>query len=97
MKHPYGECSYCDNGNEHPDDEPRKEQSRALHLYYEVPFRGKTLNVDDVWDAFDMRPRLAAAFKYLVRAGKKPNETYAKDLSKAIDYIRREIEANRNT
>lgn len=35
---------------------------------------------------------LGSAFKYLVRAGKKPNEPQIRDLKKAADYILIEIE-----
>lgn len=40
---------------------------------------------------------LGNAFKYLVRAGKKPNEPQIRDLEKAVDYINMEIgEMKRN-
>lgn len=49
--------------------------------------------VIEVWDiirAWDLSAPSAFALKYLLRAGKKAEETELKDINKAIDCLRRE-------
>lgn len=50
------------------------------------------LEAIDVIEAYDLNFSLGSAVKYLLRAGKKPGESAIEDLSKAIWYIQREID-----
>jgi hypothetical protein len=50
---------------------------------------------DTVIHDFDLNFRLGNAFKYIVRAGKK--EDARKDLEKAIEYLKMELECYEST
>lgn len=51
----------------------------------------------DVIEGWGLGFRLGNAVKYLARAGRKPGQPASKDLAKAIQYIRREINALNGT
>lgn len=53
-------------------------------------YKAKGVETIDVIEAFDLNFNLGNVVKYIVRAGKKDNEV--KDLKKALNYIKREIE-----
>ena len=50
------------------------------------------MEVIDVIEAYELNFALGSAVKYILRAGKKPSESSLEDLSKAIWYLQREIE-----
>lgn len=48
--------------------------------------------VIDIINAFNLNFELGNALKYIIRAGKKPDQSKVQDLQKAIFYLREEIE-----
>lgn len=49
-------------------------------------------DVHDIVEAWGIeRPLVAAALKYVIRAGRKPGEARSKDLAKACEVLQREI------
>lgn len=48
-------------------------------------------DVIDFAQAYDLNYCRGAILKYIVRAGKKPNNPELQDLRKALDYLQREI------
>ena len=59
-------------------------------------YKGNGMKAIDVIEAYDLNFSLGSAIKYILRAGSKPNESLEEDLSKAIWYLKREIERNTN-
>ena len=55
-------------------------------------YQSENIEAIDVIEAFDLNFSLGSAVKYILRAGKKPNEARADDLKKAIWYLNREVE-----
>ena len=49
----------------------------------------------DVIEAYNLNFSLGSAIKYILRAGKKPNETSKEDLKKAIWYLQREAQRHK--
>jgi hypothetical protein len=64
---------------------------RATYLHYE---NGKGYDVIDFIKDYNLNFNRGNIIKYVCRAGKKDNEL--KDLEKAADYLKREIEYIRN-
>lgn len=64
---------------------------RATYLHYE---NGKGYDVIDFIRDYALNFNRGNCIKYLVRAGKKEDEI--KDLEKALDYLKREIDYLRN-
>ena len=60
---------------------------RATQLHYE---NGKGYDIIDVCKDYALNFNRGNILKYVARAGKKDNEL--KDLRKALDYLKREIE-----
>lgn len=52
-------------------------------------YQGKTIEVIDIIEDFDLNFNLGNAIKYILRAGKKGG--YQEDLNKAVWYLNREI------
>lgn len=73
--------------------EPFVAGERHVPAYYR-PRRPLAPDADplDIAAAFDLDPASAWALKYLLRAGRKPGEPGAKDLTKALECIQRRIE-----
>ena len=57
-------------------------------------YQSENMEAIDVIEAYDLNFSLGSALKYILRAGKKPNEKSSEDLKKAIWYLQREIERN---
>jgi hypothetical protein len=55
-------------------------------------YQGKTMEVSDIIEDFDLNFNLGNVLKYVLRAGKKDSDTYTVDLQKAITYLQREID-----
>lgn len=54
---------------------------------------GKTgMQVWDVTEEFDLNFIVGSAVSYLLRAGKKPGNTYRQEIEKAIAFLQRELE-----
>ena len=49
----------------------------------------------DVIESYKLNFYLVSALKYILRAGKKPEEQMEEDLKKAIWYLQREIDRKR--
>lgn len=77
---------------------PFRPGARHIPSYYR-PRRPLPPDADplDIADAFDLDPASAWALKYLLRAGRKPNEPAAKDLTKALECIQRRLEQVRGS
>jgi hypothetical protein len=52
----------------------------------------RKIDVIDFCNAYQLNFNKGNVVKYLARAGKKPNEPELKDLEKALDYLKREID-----
>jgi len=50
--------------------------------------------VIDIINAYDLNFELGNALKYIIRAGKKPDQSKIQDLKKAIWYLQHEISKN---
>jgi len=57
-------------------------------------YQAKNMEAIEVIEAYNLNFSLGSAIKYILRAGKKPNEETIEDLKKAIWYLNREIERN---
>lgn len=57
--------------------------------------KGKRWTVDKFIFKMGLGFRLGNAIKYIARAGKKSPDTYIQDLTKAIDYLEREIKQHK--
>lgn len=57
-------------------------------IYYESK---EGFDVIDFAQAYDLNYCRGAILKYIVRAGKKPNNPELQDLRKAMDYLSREL------
>lgn len=55
-------------------------------------YQSDKIEAIEVIEAFDLNFSLGSAVKYILRAGRKPNEARADDLKKAIWYLKREME-----
>lgn len=55
-------------------------------------YQAENMEAIDVIEAYNLNFSLGSALKYILRAGKKPNEKTSEDLKKAIWYLQREIE-----
>lgn len=66
-----------------------KNKMRSTNMYYEAE---GNFDVIDFAQQFNINYCRGAIIKYLVRAGKKPNNPELQDLRKALDYLQREIE-----
>jgi len=64
---------------------------KATYLHYD---NGKDYDVIDIIKDYQLNFNKGNIIKYICRAGKKDNEL--KDLEKALDYLKREIEYLRN-
>ncbi len=64
---------------------------KATYLHYD---NGKDYDVIDIIKDYQLNFNKGNIIKYICRAGKKDNEI--KDLEKALDYLKREIEYLRN-
>ncbi len=53
--------------------------------------QGSPYEAIKIIEHYDLRFSLGNALKYLLRAGKKPGESYVKDLKKAVVYLQFEI------
>jgi hypothetical protein len=62
---------------------------RGNKIYYES---NKEYDVIDIATHFDLNFFRFNVFKYIVRAGKKPDNSELQDLYKALDYLQREIQ-----
>jgi len=60
---------------------------KATYLHYD---NGKNYDVIDIIKDYQLNFNKGNIIKYICRAGKKDNEI--KDLEKALDYLKREIE-----
>lgn len=60
---------------------------KATYLHYD---NGKDYDVIDIIKDYNLNFNRGNIIKYVCRAGKKDNEL--KDLEKALDYLKREIE-----
>jgi len=60
---------------------------KATYLHYD---NGKDYDVIDIIKDYQLNFNKGNIIKYICRAGKKDNEI--KDLEKALDYLKREIE-----
>lgn len=94
----------CENINDLVDSIVNKRCSEVFNEEYELVnkpnhYLGKNgLYADDVIEAFGFGTgfRLGNAIKYIIRAGKKPGESAAQDLEKAVTYIQKHIETIKN-
>ncbi len=81
---------------EEGDHEPFERGRRFVPEYYRPRRRNSRIAHDadpsDIGDAYRLRPLRSIAIKYLVRAGYKPGQSAAKDLTKALEVIQRELE-----
>lgn len=66
-----------------------KEEEQIRPDYY----KGKDIEVWDIWDEFDLDRYQALIVKYAVRAGEK--ESYVEDMKKIITYANRAIRNRR--
>jgi len=55
-------------------------------------YRNGNIDVIDVTNYFNMNFNLGNVLKYIVRAGKKNPQKHLEDLTKAKEYLEREIE-----
>mgnify|MGYP001243981815 CR=1 FL=1 len=55
-------------------------------------YQSENIEAIDVIEAFNLNFSLGSAVKYILRAGRKPNEARTDDLKKAIWYLKREME-----
>lgn len=55
-------------------------------------YQSSSIEAIEVIEAFNLNFSLGSAVKYILRAGKKPNEGRKDDLKKAIWYLKREME-----
>jgi len=60
--------------------------------YKKANHYGERPDVIDFNTKYDLNFNLGSAVKYIARAGKKSNESKEKDLNKAIDCIKRELD-----
>ena len=65
-----------------------------MHNLEQVNHYGERPDVIDFNKKYDLNFNLGSAVKYIARAGKKANESKKKDLIKAIDCIKRELDTN---
>ena len=65
-----------------------------MHNLEQVNHYGERPDVIDFNTKYDLNFNLGSAVKYIARAGKKANESKEKDLNKAIDCIKREMDTN---
>jgi len=63
-----------------------------MHSLEEPNHYGERPDVIDFNTKYDLNFNLGSAVKYIARAGKKSNESKEKDLNKAIDCIKRELD-----
>lgn len=79
-----------------PDHAPFERGRRFVPEYYRPRRANRNISADadpsDIGEAYDLRPLRSIAIKYLVRAGRKPGQSAAKDLTKALEVIQRELE-----
>lgn len=54
-------------------------------------YQGVNMEAIDVIEQYNLNFSLGSALKYILRAGKKPNEKASEDLKKAVWYLQREI------
>lgn len=60
-------------------------------------YKGRNgLYAQDVIEAFDLNFSLGSALKYILRAGKKPGESFEEDLRKAIAFLERDIQRDKS-
>ena len=55
------------------------------------PLIDENVDVEDMLYVFVDCPRIAEAIRHLIRAGRKPGEPRAKDISKAMEFLQREL------
>ena len=55
-------------------------------------YQSEKMETIDVIEAYNLNFSLGSAIKYILRAGKKPNEKTSEDLKKAIWYLQREVQ-----
>ena len=65
-----------------------------MHNLEQVNHYGERPDVMDFNTKYDLNFKLGSAVKYIARAGKKLGESKEKDLIKAIDCIKRELDTN---
>lgn len=74
---------------------PFKSGERFVPSYYRPlrpgPYIGEGADAIDVAQAWGLPFELAMAVGYLLRAGRKPGESEAKDLTKAMEVIQRRL------
>lgn len=58
-------------------------------------YQAEGMEAIDVIEAYNLNFSLGSAIKYILRAGKKPNETSKEDLKKAIWYLQREAQRHK--
>jgi hypothetical protein len=58
-------------------------------------YQSKNMEAIDVIESYKLNFSLGSALKYILRAGKKPEEQMEEDLKKAIWYLQREIDRKR--
>ena len=54
-------------------------------------YQGQGYEAIDIIEAYKLNFALGSALKYILRAGRKPNEPATDDLCKAIWYLQREL------
>ncbi len=59
-------------------------------------YQSESMEVIDVIESYDLNFSLGSALKYILRAGKKPGESSAEDLKKAIWFLQREVERQKS-
>lgn len=65
-----------------------------MHNLEQSNHYGERPDVIDFNKKYDLNFNLGSSVKYIARAGKKSNESKEKDLNKAIDCIKRELDTN---
>lgn len=95
-------CSKCNQNDKPLVNLPSKSNSVCIScLDGEKPYekinhpdhyQGNKVEAIDLIESFDLNFSLGSAVKYIIRAGKKPEESSSDDLSKAIWYLQRELE-----
>lgn len=74
---------------------PFERGKKHIPAYYKVVEPNDNVLADadviDIANAFQLSYATGNAVKYLLRAGKKPGESAAKDLTKALEVVQREL------
>lgn len=74
------------------DKKPTKPKTDINPGHYQNQIKGVNVQAVDVIEAFFQQDaHLSQAFKYMARAGKKPESSYLKDVGKALWWLAKAI------